>query len=43
MTGVVGLVLAANPNLNVAQIRNAILNTGVSVPALNGVVPQAAG
>jgi subtilisin family serine protease len=42
VTGVVGLVLAANPNLNVAlnvaQIRDAILNTGVSVPALNGVV-----
>ena len=38
VTGVVGLVLAANPNLNVAQIRAAILNTGVSVPALNGVV-----
>jgi subtilisin family serine protease len=38
VTGVVGLVLAANPNLNVAQIRNAILNTGVPVPALNGVV-----
>jgi subtilisin family serine protease len=38
VTGVVGLVLAANPNVNVAQIRNAILNTGVPVPALNGVV-----
>lgn len=38
VTGVVGLVLAANPTLNVAQIRNAILNTGVSVPALNGIV-----
>ena len=38
VTGVVGLVLAANPNLNVAQIRDAILNTGVLVPALNGVV-----
>jgi subtilisin family serine protease len=38
VTGVVGLVLAANPNLNVAQIRDAILNTGVPVPALNGVV-----
>jgi subtilisin family serine protease len=38
VTGVVGLVLAANPALTVAQIRNAILNTGVSVPALNGVV-----
>jgi subtilisin family serine protease len=38
VTGVVGLVLAANPSLNVAQIRNAILNTGVSVPALNGIV-----
>lgn len=38
VTGVVGLVLAANPNLNVAQIRAAILHTGVSVPALDGVV-----
>ena len=38
VTGVVGLVLAANPNLNVAQIRDAILNTGVPVPALNGVI-----
>jgi subtilisin family serine protease/uncharacterized protein (DUF2141 family) len=38
VTGVVGLLLAANPNLNVAQIRSAILNTGVPVPALNGVV-----
>ncbi len=38
VTGVVGLVLAANPNLNVGQIRNAILNTGIPVPALNGVV-----
>jgi subtilisin family serine protease len=38
VTGVVGLVLAANPNLNVAQIRDAILNTGVLVPALNGVI-----
>jgi hypothetical protein len=32
------LVLAANPSLNGAQIRNAILNTGVPVPALNGFV-----
>ena len=38
VTGVVGLVLAANPALNVAEIRNAILNTGVLVPALNGIV-----
>ena len=38
VTGVVGLLLAANPALNVAQIRNAILNTGVSVPSLNGIV-----
>ena len=38
VTGVVGLVLAANPALNVAQIRDAILNTGVPVPALNGIV-----
>jgi subtilisin family serine protease len=38
VTGVVGLVLAAASNLNVAQIRAAILNTGVSVPALNGLV-----
>ena len=38
VTGVVGLVLAANPALTVAQIRNAILNTGVPVPALNGVI-----
>jgi subtilisin family serine protease len=38
VTGVVGLILAANPALSVAQIRNAILNTGVSVPALNGIV-----
>ena len=28
VTGVVGLLLSANPNLTVAQIRNAILNTG---------------
>jgi len=38
VTGVVGLVLAANPTLNVTQIRDAILNTGVPVPALNGIV-----
>lgn len=38
VTAVVGLVLAANPSLNVAQIRDAILNTGVPVPALNGIV-----
>jgi subtilisin family serine protease len=28
VTGVVGLLLSVNPNLTVAQIRNAILNTG---------------
>jgi subtilisin family serine protease len=38
VTGVVGLLLAANPNLTVAQIRNAILNTGNASPLLNGVV-----
>ena len=38
VTGVVGLLLSVNPNLTVAQIRAAILNTGVSVPALNGLV-----
>ncbi|HSL06154.1 MAG TPA: S8 family serine peptidase, partial [Nitrospiraceae bacterium] len=38
VTGVVGLLLSVNPNLTVAQIRNAILNTGVSIPALKGVV-----
>jgi hypothetical protein len=38
VTGVVGLVLAANPHLNVSQIRNAILNTTFPVPALNGVI-----
>ena len=38
VTGVVGLLLAVNPNLTVAQIRNAILNTGGSVPAINGDV-----
>lgn len=38
VTGVVGLILAVSPSLNVAQIRAAILNTGVSVPSLNGVV-----
>lgn len=38
VTGVVGLLLAANPNLTVAQIRNAILNTGDASPLLTGVV-----
>jgi subtilisin family serine protease len=38
VTGVVGLLLSINPNLTVAQIRNAILNTGDASPLLNGVV-----
>jgi uncharacterized protein (DUF2141 family) len=38
VTGVVGLLLSINPNLTVAQIRNAILNTGEASPLLNGVV-----
>ncbi|MEO8338340.1 MAG: S8 family serine peptidase [Nitrospirota bacterium] len=38
VTGVVGLLLAANPNLTVAQIRNAILNTGEASALLDGVV-----
>ena len=38
VTGVVGLLLSINPNLTVAQIRNAILNTGEASPPLNGVV-----
>ena len=38
VTGVVGLLLAVNPNLTVAQIRNAILNTGDVSALLNGVV-----
>ena len=38
VTGVVGLVLAANPALTVGQIRNAILNTGVPSASLNGIV-----
>ena len=38
VTGVVGLLLSANPNLTVAQIRNAILNTGNASASLNGVV-----
>lgn len=37
VTGVVGLVLAANPGLSVAQIRDAILNTGTPVATLNGI------
>jgi subtilisin family serine protease len=36
VTGVVGLLLAAYPNLTVAEIRNAILNTGDVLPALAG-------
>ena len=38
VTGVVGLLLSINPNLTVAQIRNAILNTGEASPLLNGLV-----
>jgi len=38
VTGVVGLLLAANPNLTVTQIRNAILNTGDASSLLNGIV-----
>jgi subtilisin family serine protease len=38
VTGVVGLLLAVNPNLTVAQIRDAILNTGDVSALLNGVV-----
>ena len=38
VTGVVGLLLSVNPNLTVAQIRNAILNTGDASPDLNGKV-----
>ena len=38
VTGVVGLLLSVNPNLPVAQIRNAILNTGDVSPLLNGKV-----
>jgi subtilisin family serine protease len=38
VTGVVGLLLSVNPNLTVAQIRNAILNTGDVSPLLNGKV-----
>lgn len=37
VTGVVGLLLAANPTLTVAQIRNAIVNTGDVDPLLAGV------
>ena len=36
VTGVVGLLLAANPNLTVAQLRNAIINTGDVLPGLAG-------
>ncbi len=38
VTGVVGLLLSINPNLTVAQIRNAILNTGEASPLLNDKV-----
>lgn len=38
VTGVVGLLLAVNPNLTVTQIRNAILNTGDVSAGLNGLV-----
>ncbi len=38
VTGVVGLLLSINSNLTVAQIRNAILNTGEASPLLNGKV-----
>jgi subtilisin family serine protease len=38
VTGVVGLLLSVNPNLPVAQIRNAILNTGDVSSQLKGLV-----
>ena len=38
VTGVVGLLLSVNPNLTVAQIRSAILNTGEASPLLTGAV-----
>jgi subtilisin family serine protease len=38
VTGAVGLLLSVNPNLTVAQIRNAILNTGDVSSQLNGLV-----
>ncbi|MDN5942644.1 MAG: S8 family serine peptidase [Nitrospira sp.] len=38
VTGVVGLLLSINPDLTVAQIRNAILNTGDASPLLNDLV-----
>ncbi|HWR82837.1 MAG TPA: S8 family serine peptidase, partial [Candidatus Deferrimicrobium sp.] len=38
VTGVVGLLLAANPSLTVAQIRHAILSTGNASALLTGVV-----
>ena len=38
VTGVVGLLLSINPNLTVAQIRNAILNTGDASPPLKDKV-----
>ncbi len=36
VTGVVGLLLSVNPTLTVAQIRNAIVNTGDVLPGLAG-------
>ena len=36
VSGVVGLLLSVNPNLTVAQIRNAIINTGDVLPSLAG-------
>ncbi len=36
VTGVVGLLLSANPSLTVPQIRNAIVNTGDVLPGLSG-------
>ncbi|TKB62414.1 MAG: hypothetical protein E8D49_01540, partial [Nitrospira sp.] len=38
VTGVVGLLLSINPNLTVAQIRNALLSTGEASPLLNDKV-----
>ena len=38
VTGVVGLLLSVNPNLTVAEIRNAILNTGDVSSELKGFV-----
>ncbi len=36
VSGVVGLLLSVNPGLTVAQIRNAIINTGDVLPSLAG-------